>query len=202
VIILWGSSGGRSCRCLLALEEMGLGYEHRPLRPWDSEADRARLAGLNPNGRVPVLQDGEVRICESIAINLYLGDRYGGPLWPARPEDRALLYQWSLWTQTEVDVMARHRARHGDDPARKARALAERREKMAILDAALADRPWLLGEAFSLADVNVAACLSEPWENGLIDGDLDPAADGMPALGDWLKRCVARPSWERVRALP
>ena len=58
------------------------------------------------------------------------------------------------------------------------------------------------GEGFSLADINVAASISEPWENGLIDGDLDPTADGLPALGDWLRRCVSRPSWERVKALP
>jgi glutathione S-transferase len=201
VITLYGSSRGRSSRCLVALEEMGLPYEHRPLRPWDSETDKALLKSLNPNVRVPVLQDDVVRICESMAINLYLGDRYGGPLWPARAADRARLYQWSLWTQTEVDVMARHRARYGDDPVRKARAMDERGSAMAVLDAALADRPWLLGDAFSLADINVATTLSEPWEDGLIDGDLDPGANGLRALGGWLSRCITRPSWERVRGL-
>ena len=202
MITLYGASGGRSSRCLLALEEMGLAYEHRPLKPWDSEVDKALLRALNPNARVPVLEDGDLQLFESMAINLYLGDRYGGPLWPSLPEQRALLYQWSLWTQTEVDVMARHRARYGDNPERKARALEERHAALAILDAALSDRPWLLGDTFSLADVNVAASLSEPWENGLIDGDLDPAAQGLPTLGDWLARCVSRPAWERVRALP
>ena len=98
--------------------------------------------------------------------------------------------------------MARHRARFSQDPATKARGEAERLAALAILDTALKDRPYLLGEAFTLADVNVAACLVEPWENGRIDGDLDPAAHALAALADWLARCTSRPSWAKVRALP
>ena len=202
MLTLYGSSQGRPSRSLIALEELGLAYKHVPLKPWESPADAATLAALNPNARVPVLDDDGLVICESMAINLYLGDRYGGPLWPTEPRDRARLYQWSLWSQTSVDVMARHRARFSGDPETKARGEAERLAALAILDAALADRPYLLGEAFTLADLNVAATLVEPWENGRIDGDLDPAAHGLPALADWLARCVSRPSWEQVRALP
>jgi glutathione S-transferase len=136
-----------------------------------------------------------------MAINLYLGDRYGGPLWPADTAKRGQLYQWSLWGQTEVDVMARRKARFGKDPDRKQRAEAERMAALAIVDAALAGRPYLLGDTFTLADVNLAATLSEPWENSLVDGDIDPAAHGLTALGDWLARCTARPSWTRVREM-
>ena len=201
MIILYGAAQGRASRSLICLEELGLAYEHVPLRPWESEADKARLAALNPNGRVPVLDDDGLVVWESMAINLYLGDRYGGPLWPATPADRAQLYQWSLWGQTSIDVMARHRARFSKDPAAKATAEAERLSALSILDRALADRPYLLGEAFTLADLNLAATLNEPWEQGRIDGDLDPAAHGLAALADWLARCVGRPSWASVRAM-
>ncbi len=202
MLTLYGSSQGRPSRSLLALEELGLAYEQVPLKPWDNAADAARLAALNPNARVPVLDDDGLVVWESMAINLYLGDRHGGPLWPTDARDRARLYQWSLWSQTSIDVMARHRARYSKDADIKAQAEAERLAALAILDAALADRPYLLGETFTLADVNVATTLAEPWENGCIDGDLDPAAHGLPALGDWLARCTSRPSWARVRALP
>jgi glutathione S-transferase len=148
---------------------------------------------------VPVLDDDGLVVWESMAINLYLGDRYGGPLWPASPADRARLYQWSVWGQTSIDVMARHKARFSGDPELRARGEAERLAALAILDAALADRPYLLGDAFTLADVNMAATLIEPWEDGLIDGNLDPAENGMPALGAWLARCTGRDSWRRVR---
>jgi glutathione S-transferase len=202
MITLYGSSQGRPSRSLICLEELGLAYEQVALKPWDNAADAARLATLNPNARVPVLDDDGLVVWESMAINLYLGDRYGGPLWPADARERARLYQWSVWTQTSIDVMARHRARFSQNAETKARGEAERHAALAILDAALVGRPYLLGEAFTLADLNVATCLVEPWEQGRIDGDFDPAAHGLPALADWLARCVARPSWAKVRALP
>lgn len=202
MLTLYGSSQGRASRSLICLEELGLAYRHVPLKPWDNAADAATLAPLNPNARVPVLDDDGFVVWESMAINLYLGDRHGGPLWPRDAKDRARLYQWSVWTQTSIDVMARHRARYSQDPDTKTRAEAERLAALAILDAELKDRPYLLGEAFTLADLNVAATLNEPWETGGIDGDLDPAANGLPALADWLARCTSRPSWAKVRALP
>ena len=202
MLTLYGSSQGRASRSLIALEELGLDYRHAPLKPWESAADAERLAALNPNARVPVLDDDGLVIWESMAINLYLGDRYGGPLWPATAADRARLYQWSVWGQTSIDVMARHRARFGKDPAAKAAAEAERLAMLAILDAALADRSYLLGQAFTLADLNLATTLNEPWEQGRIDGDIDPAELGMPWLADWFARCIGRASWAKVRTLP
>jgi glutathione S-transferase len=203
MIRLYGAATSRASRSLLALEELGLRYEHVPLRPWSDPADRERLAGINPNLRVPVLDDDGLVLWESMAINFYLAERYGRPpLWPRDPRHRAVIYQWSVWGQTEIDVRARHMARHGGDAEGKRRAEAERLAALAILDAALAGRAYLVGEAFTLADLNLAATLSEPWENRLVDGELDPADHGLGALADWLARCTGRASWERVRALP
>jgi glutathione S-transferase len=203
MLTLYGAAASRASRSLLALEELGLRYEHVPLRPWSDAADRERLARINPNLRVPVLDDDGLVLWESIAINFYLAERYGGPpLWPREPQDRARVYQWSVWGQTEIDVRARHLARHGADAEARRRAESERLAALAILDAALAGRPYLVGDAFTLADLNLAATLSEPWENRLVDGELDPADHGLGALAAWLARCTGRPSWERVRALP
>jgi len=202
MITLYGGAQGRASRSLICLEELGLAYRHVPMKPWESAADKARLAELNPNVRVPTLDDDGLVVWESMAINLYLGDRYGGPLWPTTPADRARLYQWSIWAQTAIDVMARHRGRFSKDSQVKAAAEAERLAALGILDRALADRAYLLGEAFTLADLNVAATLNEPWEDGRIDGDLDPAAHGLPALAAWLASCTSRPSWAKVRGLP
>ena len=129
---------------LLALEELGLAYRHEPIKPW-ANTDDAEVRHVDPNARVPVLDDDGLVIWESMAINLYLADRYGGPpLWPLDPRDRALVYQWSVWGQTEVDVRARGAPcqRHGDDAAAKRSAEAERLAALAILDEALAGRPF------------------------------------------------------------
>lgn len=202
MITLYGSARSRASRSLLALEEFGLPYEHQPLRPWERPSDLATVQEINPNTRVPVLRDGDLLVWESMAVNLYLGDRYGGPIWPDDAAKRARLYQWSVWSQTSLDVAARHRARVGGDVPVRARAEAERLAALAILDRALAAQSYLLGETFTLADLNVAATLSEPWENGRIDGDLDPTAHGLSALANWLARCAGRASWSRVRDLP
>jgi len=72
-----------------------------------------------------------------------------------------------------------------------------------VLSAALENRPYLLGERFTLADLNVAASISQPNENGKIDWQqMDPVEIGLPALGDWLSRCTARASWRRVAEFP
>jgi glutathione S-transferase len=203
MITLYGAAPSRASRSLLALEELGLPYRHVPLQPWSDPADGETLARINPNARVPVLDDDGLIVWESMAINLYLADRYGGaPLWPQDPRDRAVVYQWSLWGQTEIDVRARHVARFGGDAERKQRAEAERLAALSILDRALAGRLYLVGEVFTLADLNLAATLSEPWENGLVDGEVNPADHGLDALAGWLARCTGRASWDRLRALP
>ncbi|HUI26749.1 MAG TPA: glutathione S-transferase N-terminal domain-containing protein [Candidatus Kryptonia bacterium] len=101
MITLYGTSKSRASRSLVALEELGLSYKHVPLRPRSVPADRAILDKLNPNSHIPVLEDDGFVVWESMAINLYLADKCGGPLWPSDVRGRALVYQWSIWAQTE-----------------------------------------------------------------------------------------------------
>lgn len=202
MLTLYGGSTGRSSRSLWALEEIGAAYRHVPLRPWAEPADVETIRRLNPNARVPILEDEGLVLWESMAINLYLAGRYGGELWPADPKDRGRVYMWSLWSQTAVDVPARHQARRSQDAEIRAAAEAERLAALHILEEALANRPHLLGEAFTIADLNVAATLSEPQEKGRVDGDLDLSECGLPRLADWLQRCQAREAWLRVCTLP
>ena len=200
---LYGTAKSRASRALLALEELSLTYEHVPLIPRPGTADRETLMGLNPNGHIPVLEDDGLLVWESMAINLYLADKHGGPLWPTDLATRAAVYQWSLWSQTEMDRRDWGKARRGGDEDQVQVARMEKIETLGVLDAALAVRPWLAGDDFTLADLNVASTLSQPNEEGRIDWDrLDPAALGLPALADWLARCTGRPSWARVAELP
>jgi hypothetical protein len=147
MIELYGSAKSRASRSLLALEELGLRYEHAPLRPWAKPADRAALAAINPNDRVAVLSDGELVLWKSC--------------------------QWSVWSQTEIDVLARNKARYGDDAARKRQAEAERMGAVTRLNAALAGRPYLVTAiifegGFELAPnaqapAHAVACTTRRW---------------------------------------
>ena len=178
-------------------------YEHVPLFAGDHAQAREILRTLNPNGHVPVLEDEGLIVWESMAINLYLAEKCGGALWPKGARERAAVYQWSFWAQTEMDRRDWSLAKRSGDAERIAKARAEKIDTLAVLNAALADRPYLLGAEFGFADLNVAATISQPNEDGRIDWDrLDPRELGLPALADWLERCTTRASWRRVRELP
>lgn len=204
MLILYGTAFSRASRALVALEELGLSYEHVPLKPLPGSADRERLLRINRNGHIPVLDDSGFVLWESMAINLYLAERHGRPpFWPADPQARARVFQWSLWSQTEIDRRDWQATRRIADPERKKWARDGKVAALRVLDAALADRAWLLGTDFSVADLNVAATLSEPHEGGKIDWDrLDAFELGLRHLGDWLQRCTMRPSWKKVATLP
>ncbi|HEY6599445.1 MAG TPA: glutathione binding-like protein, partial [Pseudomonadales bacterium] len=95
-----------------------------------------------------------------------------------------------------------HQALRSGDPGRIALAREQRLATLSRLDAAVTGRDYMLGDAFTFADLNVAATISQPNEAGRIDGDLDPFAHGLTALGAWLQRCTTRASWLKLRDFP
>jgi hypothetical protein len=71
--------------------------------------------------------------------------------------------------------------------------------RLAILNDALRGREYLLGDAFTMGDVNMVSTLLEPWKVSKPDGEIDPRDARFPALGAWLTRCMARPAWGASR---
>jgi glutathione S-transferase len=195
---LHGTSLSSAGRCLWALEELGLSYEHIPTAIGDTRKP-AHLK-LNPNGHIPVLEDDGLVLCESIAINLYLADKYGrDSLWPASMEDRGRAYQWSFWAVTEVEphliVMIRQEMFTPPDQC-DMRALEAAREALTapltVLDDHLKGRDHILGKKFTIADLNVAAVLlGAP----LVGYDVSP----FPAVTKWFEKCVSREAHQRNR---
>ena len=197
---LYGTSKSRSARSLWALEELGLKYEHIPVEV--AKAKSPEHLKLNPNGHIPVLEDDGNIFWESMAINLYLAKKHArGDLYPIRFEDEARAWQWSLWGMTEVErpvlTAMFHRAILPED--QRDAALADESEKqlgrpLMVLDAAVANQPYLLGEHFSVADLNVASILS--WARpARID------LTHVPKMADWFKRCAERPAARAARDL-
>ena len=195
---IYGIARTRAFRALWIAQELGLDYEHIPIEIGPAGARKAEYLAINPNGRLPAIDDGGFVLWESLAITLYLAKKHGR-LYPATLEDEAKAWQWSLWSVQEVDrgvnIWSLHAMRlppEDRDPQRLAEALKVLEQPFKVLAAALAERPYLLGDAFTVADLNVAAVISRA-----IDMDLS----AMPRLGDWLKRCLERPAARAARAL-
>jgi glutathione S-transferase len=200
MIKLYGTAMSRSARCLWALEELGLEYEHIPTAVAD--AKKPENLKLNPNGHVPVLDDNGTILCESMAINLYLAGKYGkAPFWPASSEDRGRAYQWSFWAMTEVEphliAILRHRIlnppEQRDEKAAQQAAEALK-APLKVLNEHLSARPWLLGNDFTVADLNVASVMSFAL---LVRLDMSAA----PAALAWLQKSVSREANKKARTL-
>jgi glutathione S-transferase len=201
MIKLYGVSASRAFRCLWMLHELQLPFEQVPVSFADGGTRSAEFMKLNPNGHIPVLVDGTTVLWESLAINLYLARQYGaGTLWPATVPDEGRTYQWSFWVMTEVETpllqVLMHRRilpREQRDEAVATAAAARLAGPFGVLEGALRGREYLLGAAFGVADLNVAAVLSWALLAGL---DLDR----WPQLAAWLARCTERPACAAARA--
>ena len=200
MVKLYGTSKSRAARCLWALEELGVKYEHEPVAVTDAKS--AEHLKRNPNGHIPVLEDNGVFICESLAINLYLAEKYGkNALWPASVEDHGRVYQWSFVAMTELEphlmTLLRHKlflpAEQRSDQAVKD-ATEALKAPLHVLDSVLGKHENLLGSAFTIADLNVAAVLS--FANYV---KFDFSA--TPKLQAWMQKSLGREANMKVRNL-
>jgi glutathione S-transferase len=197
---LYGTSKSRSARSLWALEELGLKYEHVPVEV--QQAKSPENYKRNPNGHIPVLEDDGLTLWESMAINLYLGEKYGkAPLWPSGADQHAKVYQWSFFGMTEIEprlmtVLINRVFLPADQRDEKAVAGAMEALKapLKVLDEAVKPHGHLLGSDFTIADLNVAAVMSFAL---LAKVDFAP----VPAAQAWLNKCLGREANARVRAL-
>ena len=195
---IYGIARTRAFRALWIARELGLDYEHIPVEIGSAGARQAEYLAINPNGRLPAIDDGGFVLWESLAITLYLAKKHGR-LYPATLEGEAKAWQWSLWAVQEVDrgvnIWSLHAVRlppEDRDAARRDEALHVLADPFKVLDAALADRPWLLGDEFTVADLNVAAVISRAIEMDL---------SATPRLADWLRRCLDRPAARAAQRL-
>ena len=101
---IYGPARSRSSRALWMAEECGVPYEHEDLTRYATmEAKSAAVREVNPIGKIPVLMDGDFKLSESMAINLYLAKKYGRHLWPNGEQEQAKVLQWSFFAITELD---------------------------------------------------------------------------------------------------
>lgn len=193
-----GIPRSRAFRNIWTAEEAGLAYEVVPTG-FDAAKDPA-LGHIHPAGKVPALEDGPLILQESLAINLHIAMKAGAPLMP-QGDDMSRTLQWTLFAGTEAEPQIMRWAyntyvRPADqrNPAEAALGLAETQPRLAFVEAHLAGREWLVGSAFSVADLNLASVYYGAWLNGF-------DFSGCPLVKAWLDRCLTRPAARAARAL-
>lgn len=196
---IYGSANSRALRVVWMAGELGLQYDHCDWLPRAAETRTPAYRALNPNGRVPTIDDDGFILSESMAINIYLAKKHNSPLWPDDPKRQALVMQWSLWETDRLDRQIVDYVRHT-----VALPAAERKTDIAaanwkqvtpafdVLETSLTESTWLIGETFTVADVNVAGALYRALSIDLSQ---------WPRLDHWLKRCWDRPAAKAARAL-
>ena len=144
----------------LFLEEAGIAYEPIPIDTRTGDQFRADFLSVNPNGKVPAIVDGEVVVFDSNAILLYLAEKTGRFLPPNNPVNRARLLSWLMFAATGVGpfcgqaVHFKHFAPE-QVPYGHARYQFEAARHFSILDAQLAKSRYVLGDVYTIVDMDV-----------------------------------------------
>ncbi len=197
---LVGLPASRAARNLWMLEELGVPYENDPIHYTDPALKAAPYIDWNPNGSIPFLLIDGKPMFESLAINLYLAGKHQSPLAGATAEDGGLCAQWTLWVATAVEPDSGVWAYNTfflPEPERKPELAVVALEKLAkpfkVLEAQLTKHAYLLGEHFTVADLNVAAVTFRALSM--------PIIDQYPHLKAWITKCWARPAAVKVRLM-
>ncbi len=199
---IYGVPRSRAFRALWLAKELGLDYDNVMVDFATGETRQQPYLAINPNGHVPAIDDNGFVLWESMAINLYLAKKHGlGTLYPKSLEDEARCWQWSLWGMTEIErhvlTAMFNRAIYPEDKRDTAAADAAEKElqhPLRVLDGAVSRSQYLIGDDFTIADLNVASILS--WARPARI-DFGP----FPKAADWLQRCALRPAARAAREL-
>ena len=196
MITIYGVHRSRASRNIWLAHELGIPFKLVPVvqhyrlkEPIPADVVHTKSPSflkVNPNGHIPTMTDDGLVLHESLAINLYLAKKHGGPLAPANVAEDGLMSMWALWAMTEVEPHSLSIAQHGPSAA----AIAALCGPFAVLDEALADG-FLVGGRFTVADINVAEVVRYA----------DRAAalfKAAPRVKAWFEACRARPAYKKM----
>jgi glutathione S-transferase len=183
----------RSIRVRWMLQELRVPFEAVYVDPSIGELRSPAFLALNPAGKLPVLVDGSLVLTESIAIVLYLGEKYPERgLIPTDLAQRAEFYRWILFAVTELEQPLWRINRHSDLYPEERRVPAEipvaRQdfvEMAAVLEAHMRGRDYVVGERVSAADFVLAYTLD--WANEI------QLLEDASVLRNYLERMYRRP---------
>jgi glutathione S-transferase len=191
-------------KVLWCLAEIGVEYRRVDAGLAHGKNNEPWYLALNPNGRVPLLQDGSFSLWESNTIVRYLASKHGRAiLYPESPEDRALAERWMDWQLSTlirpVSIVFQNLYRTPVEQ-RDAGAIAantvEANHAMALLDTHLSAQPYVAGARFTIGDIPVGA-VAHRWLE-IRDIERPP----LTAVRAWRARLADRPGFRDHVMLP
>lgn len=201
---IWGRISSINVQKVVACaNELGIRYERIDAGGKFGVVTTPPYLALNPNARVPTIEDDDFVLWESNAIVRYLSRSYGaGKLWPQDPRVAADADRWMDWQATMINPAmfdAFWQLIRVDPKERNLAAVeasvAKVEPLMAVLDAHLAGRRWITGDDYTMGDIPIA-CTVHRWFGLPCDKTPRPNAEA------WLARIRARPAYEGVLTLP
>jgi glutathione S-transferase len=183
--------------------ELGINLEIINVDLRSGENKAPEYLALNPNGKVPVLVDGDFVLWESRAIMSYLASlRPENALYPDDAKKRAIVDQWSYWQAIHLGpaiqrvsferVMKPKFGIGEPDEAAIQTHLKEIGQFLPVLDANLADKDWVCGD-LSIAEFSMGSTFMYRRGAGIL-------LDATPHVAKWIGRLEARPSWQKAVA--
>ena len=197
---LYGSKNSRSLRCTWALEEVGASYDYQHVWLMKGEGQSPAFKAINPAGKIPVLSDGDMTLTESVAIVMYVAEKFpDAALMPTDAKQRAEAFRWIFFVVTEVEAhlwaIAQHRFALPEDkrvPAVEATCVWQLQREFRVLEKFLSARPFISGDRFTAADILVTHCLT--WA---LSAKLDGVGQACLA---YIERMKQRPAFARAVA--
>ena len=183
----------RSIRVRWTLQELGVDFEAIPVNLAAGEHRRPEFLAINPAGKLPVLVDRDIVLTESVAIALYLAEKYRDRgFLPIDVCERAEVYRWCLFAATELEQplwrIAKHTVIFPEEqriPADVALAEREFQPMAIVLDRHMEGREFVVGQSATVADFVTAYTLDWANERNLLDE--------MPNLRAYMERMYDRP---------
>jgi len=183
----------RSIRARWALQELGVDFESVVVNLVAGEHHSPQFLKINPAGKVPVLVDGGLTLTESIAIVMYLGEKYADKgFLPRDLGQRAELNRWLLFAATELEQplwrISRNTALYPEDkrqPADIVRAREDFAPMAAVLEEHMKGRQFIVGNTATIADFVTAYTLD--WANEV------QLLEGFAQLKSYMEKMYERP---------
>jgi glutathione S-transferase len=192
-IVLYHHPFSRAAAAIWMLEEVGVEHDLRHVDILAGAQKAPELVALNPMGKLPILTDGDVVVTESAAIGLYLADRYAYGRLAPRVDDpaRGTYLRWSLFAPSVIEPGAMAKLAGWSFKASQA-GWGSHEAMLSAMESAIADRSFILGDTFSMADVIFGGTLRYMLTFKMVEP--------RPAFTAYAERLSARPALQRADA--